>query len=53
MGKVILGLTMSLDGFAEDINGSVNPLYAALEQLAETEWMDEFKTKTGAVFYVG
>jgi hypothetical protein len=27
MGKVILGVTISLDGFAEDSNGSVGALY--------------------------
>ena len=41
MGKVILGLTISLDGFAEDINGSVNTLYADLNSLKETEYMTE------------
>ncbi|KAF0092024.1 MAG: riboflavin biosynthesis protein RibD [Fusobacteria bacterium] len=53
MSKVILGLTISLDGFAEDINGSVNPLYSDLEQLEESEVMTEFKTKTGAVVMSG
>ncbi len=33
MGKVILGLTISLDGFAEDINGSVGALYPDLDTL--------------------
>lgn len=27
MGKVILGMTMSLDGFINDRNGSVESLY--------------------------
>lgn len=53
MSKVILGLTMSLDGYAEDINGSVNPLYSDLEQLSESEVMDEFKMDTGAVVMSG
>ncbi len=53
MSKVVLGLTMSLDGYAEDINGSVNPLYYDLEQLAETEVMNEFKMDTGAVVMSG
>lgn len=53
MSKVILGLTISLDGYAEDINGSVNPLYSDLEQLSESEVMNEFKIDTGAVVMSG
>lgn len=49
MGKVILGLTISLDGFAEDSNGSVNTLYADLDLLKETEVMMESILTTGAV----
>ena len=49
MGKVILGLTISLDGFAEDINGSINILYADLNSLKETEYMSESILTTGAV----
>jgi hypothetical protein len=30
MDKVILGVTISLDGFAEDSSGSVGPLYPDL-----------------------
>lgn len=53
MSKVILGLTISLDGYAEDINGSVNPLYSDLEQLSESEVMNEFKMDSGAVVMSG
>ena len=49
MGKVILGLTISLDGFAEDIDGSVNALYADLNSLKQTEYMIESILTTGAV----
>lgn len=49
MGKVVLGLTISLDGFAEDSNGSVNTLYADLDLLKETEVMKESILTTGAV----
>ena len=49
MGKVILGLTISLDGFAEDSNGSVNTLYADLDLLKETEVMKESILTTGSV----
>jgi dihydrofolate reductase len=49
MGKVILGVTISLDGFAEDINGSVNSLYQDLDSLAETEVFKESIIMTGSV----
>lgn len=49
MGKVILGLTLSLDGFVEDIDGSVGALYADLDSLRETEVMAESILTTGAV----
>ena len=37
MGKVILGVTISLDGFAEDSNRSVGALYPDLDTLRNTE----------------
>jgi hypothetical protein len=37
MGKVILGMTMSLDGFINDSNGSVQALYSDLTEWRETE----------------
>jgi hypothetical protein len=37
MGKVILGLTMSLDGFINDQNGSMERLYPDLDELRNTE----------------
>lgn len=49
MGKVILGLTVSLDGFAEDNNGSVGALYPDLDTLKETDYMNESILTTGAV----
>ena len=49
MGKVILGLTVSLDGFAEDRNGSVGPLYADLDLLRNTEVLQESIRTTGSV----
>ena len=49
MGKVILGLTVSLDGIVEDSNGSVNPPYADLDLLKEAEVMKESILTTGAV----
>lgn len=49
MGKVILGVTISLDGFAEDIDGSVNTLYPDLDTLLETEYFKESVLTTGSV----
>ena len=37
MGKIILGWTMSLDGFINDRTGSVEALYIHLSTLPETE----------------
>src|SRR5215207_5096856 len=49
MGKVVLGMTMSLDGFINDRNGSVEALYSDLAALQETEPMKESIQNTGAV----
>lgn len=49
MGKVILGMTMSLDGFINDRNGSVAALYPDLAALRDTEPLSESIRNTGAV----
>ncbi len=49
MAKVILGVTISLDGFAEDSNGSVGALYPDLDTLRNTEVMRESIQNTDAV----
>ncbi len=49
MGKVILGVTISLDGFAEDNNGSVGALYPDLNTLRNTEVLRESIYTTGSV----
>ncbi len=49
MGKVILGVTMSLDGFINDRNGSVETLYPDLAAWRETEPGKESIQNTGAV----
>ncbi|RPJ19024.1 MAG: hypothetical protein EHM33_30965 [Chloroflexi bacterium] len=49
MGKVILGMTMSLDGFVNDQDGSVGALYSDLDTLRDTEPMRESIRNTGAV----
>ena len=49
MGKVILGTTISLDGFANDRNGSVQALYPDLADWRESEPGKESIQNTGAV----
>ena len=49
MGKVIIGATMSLDGFMNDHNGDVSRLYPDLEALRRTEMLAEEIQTTGAV----
>lgn len=49
MTKVILGMTMSLDGFIRDQHGSVERLYPDLATARETELMREAIRATGAV----
>jgi dihydrofolate reductase len=49
MGKVVLGMTMSLDGFVNDRDGSVSRLYVDMGELHETEGLQEAMRDTGAV----
>ena len=49
MGKIIIGMTMSLDGFVNDQDGSVASLYADLAELRDTELLQEPIRNTGAV----
>ena len=49
MGKVILGMTMSIDGFVNDRNGSVAALYPDLTAWRETPPGKESIQNTGAV----
>jgi hypothetical protein len=49
MGKVISGMTMSLDGFVNDRNGSVQALYPDLTDWTKTEPGKESIQNTGAV----
>lgn len=49
MAKVILGITMSLDGFTNDRSGSVGALYPDLNALRNTEPMRESIRNTAAV----
>ena len=49
MGKVIVGTTMSLDGFMNDRNGEVSRLYPDLEALRSTAMLQEEIRMIGAV----
>ena len=49
MGKVIVGMTVSLDGFVNDRHGSVARLYPNLAALGKTEILQEAMANTGAV----
>ncbi|MCW2529937.1 MAG: bifunctional deaminase-reductase domain protein [Pseudonocardiales bacterium] len=49
MAKVIAGMTMSLDGFVEDEEGSAAALYADLDDLRDTPYMKAMQAETGAV----
>jgi dihydrofolate reductase len=49
MGKVVLGMTMSLDGFVNDSSGSVAGLYSDFAELHNTELLQGPIRDTGAV----
>jgi dihydrofolate reductase len=49
MAKVVIGLTVSLDGFVEDRAGSVARLYPDLADLRDTAYMQDLIEETGAV----
>lgn len=49
MAKVIVGTTMSLDGFMNDRHGSLSSLYPSLEDLRDTEMLQQSMQSTGAV----
>jgi dihydrofolate reductase len=59
MGKVVGGMTLSLDGFASDAQGDVSQLYPDLGELRNTAMLQEEIRTTGAVvmgrhsFYMG
>ena len=46
---VIAGLTLSLDGYFEDENGSAGALYTDLEALQDSPYMKALQAETGAV----
>jgi dihydrofolate reductase len=48
MARVIVGMAMSLDGFVNDRNGDVGPLYPDMEAMRESEPVQEAIRSTGA-----
>jgi dihydrofolate reductase len=48
MAKVVIGMTVSLDGFVQDQNGSVARLYPDLADLRDTAYMQDLIEETGA-----
>ena len=49
MAKVIVGMTISLDGFVADQNGNAGRLYPDLAALRHTAYMQDASEQTGAV----
>ena len=49
MGQVILGMSVSLDGFIHDKDGSVNRLYADLQEIDYKEQFQDAIRMSGAV----
>jgi dihydrofolate reductase len=49
MGKVIIGMTISLDGFVNDRHGSMKSLYSDFDEMLKRELMQESIKNTGAV----
>jgi dihydrofolate reductase len=49
LGKIIVGMTMSLDGFVNDSHGSVAKLYSDFEALRDSPILQESIKNTGAV----
>ena len=49
MAKVVVGMTVSLDGFVEDQSGSAARLYPDLADLRDTAYMQDAIAETGAV----
>jgi dihydrofolate reductase len=49
MTRVIAGMTVSLDGFFEDADGSADALYPDLAALQDTAYMKAMQAETGAV----
>ncbi len=49
MGKVNAGMAMSLDGFVQDRDGGVAPLYPAFDEMVNSDYLQGLIATTGAV----
>jgi dihydrofolate reductase len=49
MARVIAGMTISLDGYVEDADGSADALYSDLAALGDSAYMKAIQAETGAV----
>lgn len=49
MAKVVVGMTMSLDGFVRDRHGSLDQLYPDMDAMRNSETVQEAIRSTGAV----
>jgi dihydrofolate reductase len=49
MARVIAGMTVSLDGFVQDADGSTDALYPDLADLQDSPYMKAMQDETGAV----
>ena len=49
MARVIAGMTISLDGFVADADGSAGALYPDLAELGDSAYMRALQAETGAV----
>lgn len=49
MGKVVSGMTISLDGFVTDRNGDISRLYTDFDVMLKSEILQESMRDTGAV----
>ena len=52
MARVIAGMAVSLDGYANDITGSLERLYPDLEALRATDYLRESMETTGAAKHI-
>ncbi len=48
MARVVAGMTVSLDGFVQDANGSTDALYPDLAELQDSAYMKAMQARTGA-----
>ncbi|SHN80705.1 Dihydrofolate reductase [Geodermatophilus obscurus] len=49
MARVVAGMTVSLDGFVQDENGSTDALYPDLAELQDSAYVKALQEQTGAV----